>query len=311
MHLTIPADHYIPSGRPTPADIAAKAATDGATTDHQTWHVAVALTNELREHHHPYIPTATVRAACFQLLHNQHAEGSWDDRANATYVTIEQRLLDGALYEQAEREGVTTTTTRIGRVISQTAADRLRVTPGRRVWEVVEEAHSDTLDRVLDWIDSTTTLNTWGSDTYDHIPAEAAAALLQHLTAVPAERIGSIAPSQVLADARAAGARPEHVLDAVAVAITSVLTSATGRDFHGLLPDVAADVRESAHGWLDETLDLDADEDGFTYGELSDDQVAGMLDHVAKFVREYDVYADHRSEQEVTISRRVRPRDRR
>lgn len=113
----------------------------------------------------------------------------------------------------------------------------------------------------------------------------------QASTAIPADQIGTLTPSQVLTDARAAGARPEHVLDAAAVAIAAVMQPVTGIDFHELLPEIATDVRESAHGWVDETLDIGADEDGFTYGDLGENNLSGMLDHVAQLVRQYDEYA--------------------
>ncbi|MEV4083039.1 hypothetical protein AB0J43_22500 [Nonomuraea fuscirosea] len=109
---------------------------------------------------------------------------------------------------------------------------------------------------------------------------------------IPADQLSTLAPSQVLADARAAGARPEHVLDAVTVTIASVMESVTGSDFHHLLPGYANDVQSWAHGWLHLTHGYDPRVTPIDYAKLSDRVVAQMLDHVAEHVRWYDVAAD-------------------
>ncbi|TDD17238.1 hypothetical protein [Nonomuraea diastatica] len=91
---------------------------------------------------------------------------------------------------------------------------------------------------------------------------------------------------------RAAGARPEHALDAVAVAVAAVMQPVTGHDFYYLLPGIANDVQTEAHGWLRLHHDIDPYVQPIDYAALSDEQVAGMLDHVAKFARVYGWYAD-------------------
>ncbi|MCF6467297.1 hypothetical protein FAF44_02570 [Nonomuraea sp. MG754425] len=112
------------------------------------------------------------------------------------------------------------------------------------------------------------------------------------VTAIPANDIGTITPSQVLADARAAGARPDHALDAVAVAIASVMEPVTGIDFHHLLPSYANDVQSWAHGWLHLHHGCDPRVAPIDYAVLDDDVVAGMLDHIAEQARRYDPFAD-------------------
>ncbi|TYB71131.1 hypothetical protein FXF51_01475 [Nonomuraea sp. PA05] len=110
-------------------------------------------------------------------------------------------------------------------------------------------------------------------------------------TAIPADQIGAITPSQVMKDARVASTRPEHVLDAAAVAIASVMATVSGTSFDELLPEIAADVNESARGWLDENLNIPADREGFTYEQVRGDDLGAMLDHVAHLVAQYDCYA--------------------
>ncbi|SEU46758.1 hypothetical protein [Nonomuraea wenchangensis] len=291
-----PIIHRVPTGRPSPADIG------DANRDidplEQVRLVANALVQELTEYHHPWIPLFQVRDAATNLLTGDHATGTWHERTSAVYADLERGLLDGSLYDLAENEGDATTTVHAGRVASLAATEHLRRhdTPA---WEVVHEVWAETLCRALDYLAA----NGHGRnlprmfeafDALDHYDAATGKALIQHLTAVPADDIATITPSQVLADARAAGARPEHVLDATAVAITSVLAPVAGCNFHDMLPDAAADVRSSAHRWLDETHDIDAYADGFTYEGLSEQQVSGMLDHVAEFARMYDWYADQR-----------------
>ncbi|TMR90499.1 hypothetical protein [Nonomuraea basaltis] len=290
MHLP-PIVNRIPTGRPSPADIGH--ANHNAALDEQISLVANALVQELRENHHPWIPIFQVRDAATNLLMGDHATGTWHERTCAVYASIERALLDGSLYEHAEREGHATTTVRAGRVASLAATEHLRGhdTPA---WEVVHEIWVETLCRALDYLannghDLPRMFEAF--DAFDHYDAATGKALLQHLTAVPAEDVAAITPSQVLADARAAGARPEHVLDAAAVAIASVIAPVMGADFNDLLPNMASDVRESAHGWLAENAGVDPDADAIDYAELGDDQVAGMLDYLANLTREYDEYA--------------------
>lgn len=108
---------------------------------------------------------------------------------------------------------------------------------------------------------------------------------------IPADQISALTPSQILDDARQAGARPDDALDAVAHAIAAVMEPVTGSDFHYLLPGLANDVRDYAHGWLFVNHGLNPRIQPIDYAELSDDQVAGMLDHVAGLACKYDQYA--------------------
>jgi hypothetical protein len=167
---------------------------------------------------------------------------------------------------------------------------------------------------VHDWLPANVKEKLANGQTLDDLHEDTAKALLQHLTAVPADEIGSIAPSQVLADARAAGARPEHVLDAVAVGIASVIAPVvapvTGTDFFDLLPEIAADVQTSALGWLAENHGIAPASDSISFDTLGSGVVAGMLDHIKRLASEYDMYAHDRSTPEETTTRRIRPRDR-
>ncbi|MEW1842998.1 hypothetical protein AB0392_34090 [Nonomuraea angiospora] len=293
MHLP-PIVHHIPTGRPSPAEVGNRAAAEGADIAEQIGLVANSLVQELREYHHPWIPIPAVRTACVELLAGGHATGSWEERTGDVYVAVERALLDGGLYDRAERESAATTTVRVGRVASQSAADQVRGPHGQPAYEVVHETWERTLCRALDYLSATgNTLPAMleAFDAFDHYDAATGKALLQYLTAVPAEDIATITPSRVLADARAAGARPEHVLDAVAVSIAAVMEPVTGTDFFDLLPAIAADVRESAHGWLAENVGVDPGAEPIDYKQLGGDKVAGMLDHVARLAREYDMYA--------------------
>ncbi|MEV1003357.1 hypothetical protein [Nonomuraea sp. NPDC050202] len=110
-------------------------------------------------------------------------------------------------------------------------------------------------------------------------------------TAIPADQIEAVTPSQVLADARAVGARPEHVLDATAVAIAAAMETVTGADYFHLLPSYANTVRDWAHGWLHLNHGLDPQIEPIDYATLGGEVVAGMLDHVAEHARQYDQYA--------------------
>ncbi|MGR6921259.1 hypothetical protein ACU635_44045 [[Actinomadura] parvosata] len=105
---------------------------------------------------------------------------------------------------------------------------------------------------------------------------------------VPADQISGLTPSQVLADARAAGARPEHVLDATAVAIAGVLGS--DASFYDLLSDAAQHVHGHARDWLAEHYRIEPNAEIDYARDLTDVQVAGMLDHVADLARRYDRY---------------------
>ncbi|MEV0236826.1 hypothetical protein [Nonomuraea sp. NPDC050786] len=108
---------------------------------------------------------------------------------------------------------------------------------------------------------------------------------------IPADQINTLTPSQVFADARDAGARPEHALDAVAVAIATLMEPVTGGDFHHLLPGYANDVQSWAHGWLHLNHGYDPRVTPIDYGALDNDVVKGMLDHVAEHARRYDAFA--------------------
>ncbi|WP_188194854.1 hypothetical protein [Nonomuraea sp. SYSU D8015] len=289
MHLPTP-EYDIPTGRPSPADVGEQAAREGATPAQQIERVADAITAELRQYHHPLIPAATVHAHAVQLMTADDQD--WPNRAADAFDAIERALFDGRMYEWAALSGQATTTVRLGRVISQIARDRIPSTPGLEVWEVIGQVRAETENRARSWLAAShhqDALDDW--DTFDSLPADVADAMVQHLTAVPADQIAALTPSQVLADARAAGARPEHVLDAVTVAIAAVLASAAGADFYELLPAVYADVRERAHGWVHETLGLQVGDSTDYIAELGADNVAGMLDHVEQFARQYDTYA--------------------
>ncbi|MEU7855127.1 hypothetical protein [Nonomuraea sp. NPDC049141] len=284
MNLSTP-EYHIAGDCTAPAEIGEQAEAEGATPAQQIQQVADALIIEVQDHHHPLIPTAAVRAHALRLLTAATAD-TWYERAAHTYRAIESALLDGTLYEQAAADGPLPVSVRLGQHISAAAEKRIRAYPGRHemtvvdpegipVSSIVAETFQDVLDdaRERGWLPGNTSLSRAVEQVSDELPAETAEALrvgqmldelpgdtakalLQHFTAIPAEQIGFICPSQILADARAAGARPEHVLDAVAVGIASVMAPVAGIDFHELLPKVAADVRTSADGWVAETVGI-------------------------------------------------------
>ncbi|MEQ4717823.1 hypothetical protein [Nonomuraea sp. B19D2] len=205
LHLWLPNTRFTdelsrirPGIIPGTAEIAADASAAAADKQDVLGAIAWSIASELLDTHHPFIPFGTCRDKAWDVLNRifderavepSDPELDWIGVGGHICRAVEHDLFNGDLYAQAERDGQTTTTVKIGRIISARAAKLIRPdttaptpeTPSARDHALLI-AFNEVIEQAQGWVEANTSHDLDGL-TYDDLTTEENAALLAHLAA--------------------------------------------------------------------------------------------------------------------------------